>query len=491
MTIHRRRWTILALLVILGLISAASVEAVNHWRLTSTGGDDIFEVKPYLQLGDNPTPAPDGTESLTLVWQTLDTEANWSVAIEDTRLGGWRTVDAPTFRKIAIDGLVPFRLYHARLSGLAPGEHFTYKVSRSGVSVFEARAHSRKPPGRAQRFVAFGDCGAGTWDERKVAYEASRAKPDYIMITGDIVYYRGRVSEYLTNFFPVYNSDSASKSRGAPLARSTLFLAAPGNHDLIEGDFDRISDTFAYYYYWLVPRNGPLTTPGVSGTPLLKGDTGRQQAFLEAAPDFPRSANYSFDYGDIHWTVLDSNPYIDWTSPKLVAWLKADLHAARDASWRFVTFHHPGFSSSKAHADDQRMRVLAPVLEEGKVQLVFNGHVHNYQRTHPLRFQPVLTSLGTVYGPGGRVDGRWTLDHVYNGTTRTRPDGIIYLVTGAGGARLYDSAQEDDQTDRLPFTARFFSKLYSLTVVDVTPDSVVVRQVSADGVELDRFVLTH
>jgi acid phosphatase type 7 len=189
--------------------------------------------------------------------------------------------------------------------------------------------------------------------------------------------------------------------------------------------------------------------------------------------------------------VLDSNPYIDWTDPKLVTWLKSDLHAARNASWRFVTFHHPGFSSSKAHADDQRMRVLAPTLEAGKVQLVFNGHVHNYQRTHPLRFQPAPTPSGTVYGPGGRVEGRWTLDHSYNGSTQTRPDGTIYLVTGAGGARLYDSAQEDDLADRLPFTARFLSKVYSLTVVDVTPESVTVRQVSADGVELDRFVLTH
>ncbi len=189
--------------------------------------------------------------------------------------------------------------------------------------------------------------------------------------------------------------------------------------------------------------------------------------------------------------MLDSNPYIDWTNPKLMTWLKSDLHAARDFAWRFVTFHHPGFSSSKAHADDQRMRVLAPTFEEAKVQLVFNGHVHNYQRTLPLRFEPMPAPSGKVYGPGGRVDGQWTLDRSYDGSTRTRADGIIYLITGAGGAKLYDSDQEDDLTARLPFTARFLSKVYSMTLVDVTPESVTVRQVSADGVELDRFVLTH
>jgi hypothetical protein len=491
MTKRRQRWTFLTVLAILGLASAALVEGVNRWRLSASGGDGIFEIKPYLQLGDAPTPDPDGTESLVLIWQTVDRAAEWSVAVRDEAGGEWRTTAAPTFRRIEVDGLAPFLIFRAPMTGLKPGETFSYQVSRAGTPVFQASARSRKPPGRSHRFVAIGDCGAGTWEERRIAYQAALAKPDYVIITGDIVYYRGRVSEYLTNFFPVYNSDTASNSRGAPLARSALFLAAPGNHDLIEGDFDRIPDTFAYFYYWDVPRNGPLTSPEAAGAPLLKGDERRRRAFLKAAPTFPQPANYSFDYGDVHWVVLDSNPYIDWTDPKLIDWLKADLHAAHNAAWRFVTFHHPGFNSSKAHADDQRMRVLAPVLEAANVQVVFNGHVHNYQRTYPLRFQPNPPSQGAPYGPGGRVEGRWTLDKAYDGSIRTRPDGIIYLITGAGGARLYDSSQEDDPAARLPFTARFLSKMHSMTLVDVTPGEVTIRQVSADGAELDRFVLTH
>ena len=34
------------------------------------------------------------------------------------------------------------------------------------------------------------------------------------------------------------------------------------------------------------------------------------------------------------------------------------------------------------------MRILAPTFEAGKVDLVFNGHVHNYQRTYPMTFVP-------------------------------------------------------------------------------------------------------
>ena len=97
-------------------------------------------------------------------------------------------------------------------------------------------------------------------------------------------------------------------------------------------------------------------------------------------------ANFSFDYGNAHWTVLDSNPYVDWTDPELRAWVERDLAAAKDATWRFVAFHHPPFNSSRAHFGDQRMRVLVDLFEAGRVDVVWSGHVHNYQRTFPLTF---------------------------------------------------------------------------------------------------------
>jgi hypothetical protein len=290
----------------------------------------------------------------------------------------------------------------------------------------------------------------------------------------------------------VYNSDKASPLLGAPLIRSTVFLAAPGNHDLVEGDFDRIPDAFAYFYYWDVPQNGPVTNPAAAGAPRLKGAENRRRAFLKAAgPAFPRSANFAFDYGDVHWTILDANPHVDWTTPALRDWLAADLATAQDKPWRFVAFHHPAFNSSKAHFDDQRMRVLAPVLEAGKVAVVFTGHVHNYQRSYPLKFSPALQPDGRTYGPDGRVDGQWTLDKTFDGATQTRPEGVIYLVTGAGGAKLYDPKQESDRASWQPYTLRFTSHVHSITVADVAPESVTIRQLSAEGEELDRFVVTR
>ncbi len=202
-------------------------------------------------------------------------------------------------------------------------------------------------------------------------------------------------------------------------------------------------------------------------------------------------ANYSFDFGDAHWTVLDTNPYADWADPALRAWLERDLASARKSAWRFVAFHQPPFHSSKAHSDEQRTRLLVDLFEKYHVALVFSGHIHNYQRSYPLRFVPERAADGRTIDPEGRVKGHWKLDRTFDGRNRTRPDGVIYLVTGAGGARLYNVDQHNDAASWQEFTARFVSNTHSLTVVDVTAATLTVRQVSAEGIELDRFVVTR
>ena len=225
------------------------------------------------------------------------------------------------------------------------------------------------------------------------------------------------------------------------------------------------------------------------------GKTERQRAFLDqAGPAYPRMANYSFDYGCAHWTVLDTNGYADWTNPALRAWLERDLgsDAARKAAWRFVAFHQPPFQSAKAHAEEQRSRVIVDLFEKFDVNIVFSGHIHNYQRTYPLRFVASPSAEGqAVAAAGGRVPGRWTLDTAFDGITRTRPDGIIYIVSGGGGAPLYNREQHDDAASWQEFTARFVSNTHSLTIVDVTADRLTLRQVSAQGRELDRIAVTR
>ena len=179
-------------------------------------------------------------------------------------------------------------------------------------------------------------------------------------------------------------------------------VAAPGNHDIAARDLGQYPDGLAYFCYWDQPLNGPTGQEGGPLHPLLYGPEANRTAFLQAAgPAYPRMTNFSFDYGNAHWMVLDSNAYVDWTDPGLRAWVERDLAAAKDATWRFVACHHPPFNSSHAHFGDQRMRVLVDLFEAGKVDVVWTGHVHNYQRTFPLTF-------AVNRGADGRPVRSWT-----------------------------------------------------------------------------------
>ena len=452
-----------------------------------------FLVKPYLQLGHT-----QATGKLVLMWHAADTDAEWAVEYRPGPGTRWQAAKAPAARRVAVAGIEPHRVYHTPLTGLEPGVMFAYRVSRGGEVVFEAEARAPKVAHQPQRFVAFGDSGAGTPEQKAIAYRTFLSKPDYVMIAGDIVYGKGLASEYRDKFWPVYNADEPSPAMGAPLLRSTLFVAAPGNHDIASRDLGKLPDGMAYFYYWSQPLNGPMGREGGPMTAPVLGSEANKKAFLDAAGKaFPRMANFSFDYGDVHWTVLDSNPTVDWTNPELREWVEHDLAAARGAAWRFVCYHHPGFSSSREHFEQQYMRILAPVFEAGKVDLVFNGHVHNYQRSYPLRFVAAIENgAAPVAGKDGkasksrRVDGKWTLDKTFNGQTDTTPEGVIYLVTGAGGQHLYNPEQQDDPASWQEFTYKHVSKVFSLTVVDVEGPSLTLRQMTPEGEEVDHFVVT-
>ncbi len=437
-----------------------------------------FLVKPYVQLGNSAKPGP--TESLTLLWQTPDVEGKWTVEANGRQFQA-------SAQRVALPGTNPFRIYRSELAGLPPGKSVLYRVLKSGNSVFTASAQTRKPASQPYRFVVFGDCAANTSNQRAIAFQTYRLKPDFVFITGDIVYNRGLMSEYYTNYFPIYNADKASKTDGAPLTRSTLFLAAPGNHDILDRNLDKRPDSLAYYFNWAQPLNGPLTVSGSANTPTLKGTSEQNAAFEGAAGNaYPRMANFSYDYGNAHWTVLDANPYMNWLDPKLTAWLEKDLASAKGATWRFVAYHHPPFNSSDKHKDDQWMRLIQPILEKYKVNIVFNGHVHNYQRTYPLKFKPT-----SGRGSNDHVEGTFTLDKTFNGNTVTRPNGTLYLITGGGGAHLYDPAQMHQPNTWKPFTVKFISDVHSLTCVEVNGKTLHLRQIDENGKELDRFTVTQ
>jgi hypothetical protein len=358
-------------------------------------------------------------------------------------------------------------------------------VLKDGKPVFDAKGRARKAATDPYRFVLFGDCGQGTPAENAVAYQAYLAKPDFFFVPGDIVYSAGRISEYRAKFYPTYNADEPSALNGAPLLRSVPFIAAPGNHDTDLINYKRYPDALAYFLYWDQPLNGPVPPADSSNTRhTLTGSLPAQPTFLAGAQSrYPRMANFSFDYGNSHWTVLDANPYMDWKNPALREWLANDLKAAQSATWRIVAFHQPGFNSSKEHFSEQQMRVLSPIFEANHVDVVFAGHVHNYQRSYPLTFRPDDVPAGKK----GEVAGEWKIDTNFADGATAKPKGVIYIVSGAGGADLYNPEQQTDPGSWQSFTSKFIPQVHSLSVVDVEGKTLRLKQLSDTGELVDSF----
>lgn len=446
----------------------------------SAATNEPFIEKPYLQLGN--APKLENRESLVLLWHTADVAADWKVELKTAEDQAWRAAGKPAEQKIAAPGIPIHRVYRAQLTGLIPGEEFRYRVLLGGKAVFESTGKPRKAANQPVRFALFGDCAQGTPSQRAIAYQTSLVNPDFVFITGDIVYGAGRISEYRDKFFPVYNPEEANPAAGAPLIRSIPFIAAVGNHDTALQNFERFPDALAYFLYWDQPMNGPEVPS------LLKGSPDTQVPFLEGAkPRYPGMTNFSFDYGNAHWTVIDSNTYVDWKDPVLRAWLEKDLAAGAAATWRFVAFHHPGFNSSKSHFTDQWMRNLSPLFEAAKVDVVFSGHVHNYQRSFPFTFAPGPQPDGTVQGPKGEVAGKWKLDTEFGNGEKQGPKGVIYIVSGGGGAGLYNTEQQADPAGWQAFTNKYVADTHSLSVVDIDGKTFQLRQISETGKEIDSF----
>ena len=434
-----------------------------------------FLQSPYLQLGDHPRDAT----KMTVLWHAADTPAEFTVRVKV--LGGktWKAQTGITHRRIAVRGIEPHFVYAAELTGLKAGTEFDYEVSRDGQVVFMSRAMARKKTKQAYQFAVFGDCGQNNLAQRQIAKQVNLLKPDFVQVTGDIVYSRGLISEYREKFFPIYNGDTV------PLLRSRPMIGVPGNHDTAVSDLTKYPDAQAYYYYWNQPLNGP-DVDAIGQPRKFAGDPADVQAVLTSAgASLKRMGSFSFDYGNAHWIAVDTNTYLDWTAPQLRDWLERDLKGAQSATWRFVTMHHPAFNSSKAHFKEQHPRWMADLFEKYRVDVVFAGHVHNYQRTYPLKFK-VAAGAPKL----GIVDGQFDFDKQFDGVSKTKADAPIYIVTGAGGAGLYDPTQGGDTTAWQSFTTRFVSKVNSFSWLEINGKKLRFRQIDGMGREVDGFTLT-
>lgn len=319
-----------------------------------------------------------------------------------------------------------------------------------------------------------------------------RPQSEFNIVTGDNVYLTGAEDSYRDFWMPVWNSDVDSADRGAPFIRKFKNYIVIGNHDMgltgvsvnllgTAGAVAQFSgqtgggDALSFFNNMYYPSNGPQ---GVDIYSVFNGDTSTDTgAFFQlngANFTSPKAAealrastladtgsgpkrqidhasNYSFDYGNIHFVLLDSNPHLfngigsggdppDATPQEafppypsvLREWLIKDLDSS-DQPWKIVVYHHPGYNSGYTTLRDNQMRQITQVLQDHGVNIVYNGHEHNYQRTRPLRATPTST-----VPPLSSLPVAVEMDTRFDGLTRQVPDGILHIINGAGGATQHD-----------------------------------------------------
>ncbi|HEV2472066.1 MAG TPA: metallophosphoesterase [Chthonomonadales bacterium] len=480
-----------------------------HYVLRRNGGLSaadpalpLFTALPYVQPGSAGGRLSEGKEAPVIAWQTDGVPAHFELRYGNALEHSAEISSKERLCKERKHGERRFN-FAASIPGLNLNSRCRYSVQMNGETVLQGYFTTRKPRGAPVRFVAFGDNSYGDISDRFIAYQAYKARPDFVMNTGDTVYESGLDNEYARYFFPVYNADVAERRAGAPLMRSVPFYSVIANHDVhgksAQGwpaaDFGRSIDALGFYTNFYLPAGQPAPA---DPTPLI-GPAATINSFRQCAGSrYPAAANYSFDYGDCHFLCLDSNTYVDPRNGDLQRWIETDL-GSTDAAWKFVVYHHPAFNTGWSHYQEQQMRALCPLFEKHGVDFALHGHEHTYQRTRPLRFFPADTA-----GAGDRsskrrlVPGRFTVDRQFDGRSVTRANGIIYITTGAGGKELYDSQcnnaperclhPEDNNVD---YMASFISDRHSLSVFDVDRSSVLMRQIDEWGREVDRIRVTH
>ncbi len=181
----------------------------------------------------------------------------------------------------------------------------------------------------------------------------------------------------------------------------------------IEGNHDNHDNFVNYYATFSHPINGELG--GVASN----------------TDDY-----YSFDYANIHIVVL-STEINDFGNGEQEAWLKKDLENNRQ-DWLIACIHramHSGGhhrSNSDSSAAKERKYWL-PILEEHSVDLILQGHNHQYERSYLL---DNLTTKTTEITDDNKIDtslGRVDVDGAYHKKKGVPHNGTIFIEVAAGG----------------------------------------------------------
>ncbi len=394
------------------------------------------EIKPLLDSESRyirQIVAQDNSTSRTIMWQSDSSEPD---AVIEYRQDGTETVEtiSATDKAFTDDGSTTY-IHEATLTGLTPNTKYEYRVGDGND--------------RRSDWYPLETAGASEYEVLIYPDSQSGDYSGWEQIVKDSAKRNPGVALYISMGDLVDNGEQAYQWRTwldsiKPLSARIPLAPTLGNHEMYTLDW-KMREPRAYLNYFDVPNNGNAT--------------------------FDRHY-YSYDYGDVHYVVLDTQLYEsnhednhDTHHPDLydvqVQWLRQDL-ASNTKKWIVVLMHRDPFQyafnrpgASRAAGFDEEGVLFMPIFDEFHVDLVLSAHLHSYRnRGHVRNFD-------------------------------RDPSGPLYILTGiAGDARRPKWKQHPLDVYVIP--DREASNYMTMTV---TPNRLVVRAFLADGTQLDESVI--
>ncbi len=288
-------------------------------------------------------------------------------------------VSAEAVELPAYNGGKHFGIYTAHATNLKAGTDYEYRIS-VGKRQSAWMEFKTEPESTSFKALIFGDSQSLDYKDwaktAQIAWE-NNADAAFFVNMGDLV--DNGQDEWQWN---------AWFDGGEKLFEAIPVVPVMGNHETYSLDWKMAKPDY-YLSLFALPANGP--------------------AGLE------RFA-YSYDYGDVHFIVLNTqlNELQEWYPDLLEQqqrWLAKDLSQTQKR-WKVVLMHRGVWTHPFDGPLDVIGQTFVPVFDKFHVDLVFTGHVHSYARTKALK----------------------------NG--RPNPAGTIYITTGRSGDKTWDKSPQ-------------------------------------------------
>ncbi|NNF35632.1 MAG: metallophosphoesterase family protein [Saprospiraceae bacterium] len=353
------------------------------------------------------------------------------------------------------------------ITGLNTDTKYFYRIGTGSEILLESDSEiyfkTYPTPGADAPLTAWilGDCGTANSNQRNVrnAYYnyIGQDHTDMVLFLGDNAYNSGTDAEYQNALF-----NNMYESR----LQNSVSWSCLGNHDGYTADSD--NQTGPYYDIFTFPKMGECGGLA-SGT----------------------EAYYSFDYGNVHFIVLDSYETDRSIGGAMYTWCENDIQAT-SAKWIIALWHHPAYTKGSHDSDDEsnliqmRERFL-PMLEANGVDLVLSGHSHSYERSYYINGHYGLSGTFDInthaVGDTGEGDGRISGNGAYREPSAGPEEdkGTVYITAGSSGKISGGT---------LDHPAMFHSvSLLGSCVMNVTGDTLSMEFLTDAGMVNDHFTI--